>query len=621
MAVLTDFHEADCAGSSLRNESSTIAAADNGGQILGKKLLWVLLGYALLTVVFTRPLAWQTGDGYIANLPANGDGSYIFNPYHLKNCIDAGGDCMHTDLQCFPIGNSLALNTNMPIPSLLAQFWTDTTQGLNIVLLLNCFLVALGGFLYARLWLRSDVLAFVAGALFAFWMGRSAHLWYGHANLMFAAPVPFALYALHRALPQLFAAERPLAGFRWTWALAFAAFSAITALHDLILVGFISIYAALMIVMVGYRLLIFPLKWYWQLVIVIGVVVLMDQWPQWMLRAGFDPNGAYYFSGSLKNFFYPHPVSAFYGQVKFAHDIGAETKSGFDMGRVMFGGILFMVFSGSILGLRLILRKGLALPWMLVLLGLGFLYTMPLIRWGNGRWLYAPFAVTHFFPGWNENRCPTRFADILMLVGPVWAMVNLERTGLWERWSVPMRSSVGLLLALLLLAEHVPQRFFFVEDDARPSVYVALQHSPEPAAMFVPFGLVDGKKAFGQMWLEPFAYQPLHQRKMHNGFLSRIDEQTFALFEDDTFSRRLVRNEWLEVDLKRPEFVMDSSIYAAPDAQTMRASLQKLQLRQIVVKPGMDTTAALRYLDAAIKPFVRKDTMFQEGHRLILLDW
>jgi hypothetical protein len=583
--------------------------------------MWILLGYTVLTVLFTQPLAWKTGDGYVANLAANADGSYIFNPYHLKNCLVQGTNCTHTDLQCFPIGNSLALNTNMPIPSLLAQFWTDTTQGLNIVLLLNCLLMAFGGYLFARLWLRSDVLAFIAGAIFAFWMGRSAHLWYGHANLMFAAPLPFGLYALHRALPNVFASDRPLARFRLSWGGVFLCLLAVTAMHDLILAGFIVIYTGLVTLLIVYRIVLSPRKWYWQLLAVVVAVLLIDQWAQWMLKWGFQDNGAFYFSGSLKNLFYPHPVSAFYSMFKFDADIGAETRSGFDMGRVMFGGILFMAFVLVLILGRFYQRKGLALPWMLVLLVLGLLYSMPLIRWGNGRWLYGPFSVTHFIPMWNENRCPTRFADVLMLLAPVWAMVNLERTHGWERLRIPVRVVAGVVLLIVLLGEHVPQRFFFVDFDQRPSIYKALESSSEASAMFVPFGLVDGKKSYGKMWLEPFAYQPQHGRKMHNGFLSRIDDETYALFENDTFTRRLVRHEWLEDDLKQPKFVFNPILYSVPDSASTLASLRKLQLRQIVVKPDVRGMAVTRYLEEALRPFILRDTTFAEGHRWILLQW
>ena len=585
------------------------------------RLFWIVLGYALLTVVFTRPLAWKTGDGYVANLAANADGSYHFNPYHLHKCLSEGTNCLHTDLQCFPVGNSLALNTNMPIPSFGAQAWSNTTQGLNILLLLNCFLVAFGGYKYARLFIKSDVLAFVAGALFAFWVGRSAHLWYGHANLMFAAPLPFALYALHRAFPKLFADKSPMAEVKFSWAGIFLALSAVTIFHDLILAGFIVIYVGLLLLLVGYRLLLADRKWYWQGLALLAFVLIVDQVTQIMLRAGFDPNGAYYFSGSLKNLFYPHPVSAFYSFLMFDRDVGAQTKSGFDIGRVMFSGGMFMLFAVLVPVWRLVKKKGLALPWMLVFVVIGLLYTMPLIRWGNGRWIYGPFSFTHFLSMWNENRCPTRFADILMLLGPVWVLVNFEQTQFWERLKKPSKTYLGILLCAVLLFEHVPKRYFFVEFDECPSVYKALENEAEPSVMFIPFGLVDGKKAFGKMWLEPFAYQPQHKRKMHNGFLSRIDSTTYALFENDTFATRLVRSQWLLDDLDNPKFVYDSTLYTVPDSAQTLASLKKLQLRQLVIKPRFKEKPALEYLEMALAPFIVRDTIFEEGHRWLVLKW
>jgi hypothetical protein len=585
------------------------------------RLLLVILGYMLLTVVFTRPIAWKTGDGFVANLPADGDGSYPFNPYHLQNCLENGTDCRRTDLQCFPIGNSLALNTNMPIPSLLAVMWGNTTKGLNIILLLNCFLVAFGGYKFARLFVQSDVLAFVVGALFAFWMGRSAHLWHGHANLMFAAPLPFAMYALHRAWPNLFADELPLGGFKLPWFAAFVGLTMVTALHDFILAGFIVIYVGLMVLVLVYRTCLFQRRWFWQLLVLIAFVVLVDQLTQWMLRWGFDNNAATYFSGSLKHFFYPHPVSELYARTVFGDSTEVITESGFDIGRVMFGGVALMLFALSVVLMRLVKQRGFALGWMLIVFILGVLYTMPLFRWGNGRWIYGPFSFTHFLPMWNENRCPTRLADLLMLLGPLWLMANLERTDWWEGLRLRTRIFLGVGLAVVLLAEHIPRGFFFVEFKNRPAVYSALEKSTEPCAMFVPFGLVDGKKSLGKMWLEPFAYQPMHRRKMYNGFLSRIEQETFDFFKSDSFAIRLVRNEKLEDDLRDTSFVLDTCLYLPLDSAETLKSLQKLQLKQLVVKPGLGSMTVTKYINATLRPYIVQDTMFAEGHRWILLRW
>lgn len=410
-------------------------------------------------------------------------------------------------------------------------------------------------------------------------------------------------------------------GFMLYWAGIFLALSAVTLFHDLILAGFIVIYVGLLSVLVSYRLMLVNRKWYWQALVLLALVLIVDQVTQVLLRAGFDVNGAFYFSGSLKNLFYPHPVSAFYSFVMFDRDVGAQTKAGFDIGRVMFSGGMFLLFLVLVPTWRLLKKQKLAFPWMLVFLGIGLLYTMPLIRWGNGRWIYGPFSFTHFLSLWNENRCPTRFADVLMLLAPVWVLANLEQTAFWEKLKRPAKTYLGLLLAIVLLFEHVPKRYFFVEFADCPSVYKALERDPEPSVMFLPFGLVDGKKAFGKMWLEPFAYQPQHKRKMHNGFLSRIDSTTYALFENDTFITRLVRNQWLLDDLDNPKFVYDSTLYLVPDSAQTLASLKKFQLKQLVIKPNWKESPALAYIEKTLAPFILRDTTFEEGHRWLILKW
>jgi hypothetical protein len=578
--------------------------------------LLVLLGYALLTVIFTRPLAWKAGEGYVANLAADADGSYHLNPYILHHCLSEGTTCLHTDLQCYPVGNSLALNTNMPLPSLMAQVRHNTTTGFNWVLLLNCLLTAVGGYLFARLFIRSPWLAFVAGALFAFWMGRSAHLWHGHANLMMAAPVPFALYALHRALPKFFQKEGFLT-LRWGWVLLFVVLGAITALHDLILCGYLVIYCMLLVTVAAYRKLLLPRKWWVQVLVLAAVVVTVDQAAQVLVRNKVDNKGAFYFSGSIKNLVYPHPVSALYDEVFFGGEGKIPVKPGFDPGRVMFPGFALWTLALGVAGAALWKRRKGPHFWLLALTVLGLLYTFPLIRWTGGRLIYGPFSLVHFIPFWNQNRCPTRFSDVIILLGATWVLATMEGLPFWEKWKSRTQAIAASALLALVLVEHVPSSFFFVELDKPPAVYEVLAQSDDPSSMFVPFGVVDGMKAFGTLWLEPYAYQPVHNRKMVNGYLSRIDPETWEYFEQDTFLTRLARVQWVNKPpspLPLPEQLPPR--VATPDSAEMVKFLRTFQVRQVVLRPGWREKSTGIWVSHCLQPFVIEERQFPEGHIL-----
>lgn len=212
--------------------------------------------------------------------------------------------------------------------------------------------------------------------------------------------------------------------------------------------------------------------------------------------------------------------------------------------------------------------------------------------------------------------------DVLTLLGSVWVFANLETLSIWERMKPLTRSVVAVLLTVALLAEHLPRSFFFVDLRHGPAVYQRLAESPDPVVMFVPFGVVDGKKAFGQMWLEPYAYQPVHGRKMVNGYLSRIDDDTWKFFEQDTFLTRMVRVSFLRPDTSITTHVLGADVPAKlqpPDSVDMLASLRRLQLHQIVIRPGMDHEYVYLYLMQAIRPFIISDKKFPEGHRLIQL--
>lgn len=577
-------------------------------------LLLVLLGYLILTVLFTRPLAWRFQDGYIADLTANADGSYHFNPYHLQQCMSHGSSCLHTDLQCHPVGNNLRWNTNTPIPSLLAQLFRNTTTGLNIVLLLNTFLTAFGGYLFARLWIRSRWLAFTAGAFFAFWMGRSAHLWHGHANLMFTAPLPFALLAFHHAFPGL--PER----IEWKWssigaALNFLVLTVACAFHDLVIGGYVAIYISLMATLVLYRHLIFPMKWHWQVLILVSFMLLSDQLVQWLLKWGVSPNGAFFYSGSLLNLFYPHPVSMAWSSIVFPDGGAFKPVPGLDPGRVMFPGVAIWLLTLFAIVTARKLSGSIRYPWLLVFMIMGILYMMPLFRWNSTRWIYGPFALSHFVPMWNENRCPTRFADVIALLGPVWVLASVETWPWWTTFHKPAKAVMAVLLSALLLAEHYPRAFPFADLRHGPKIYETLASSPGNAVIFVPFGIIDGKKAFGQLWLEPFAFQPVYGRPMCNGLLSRIDAKTWKFFEQDSFTCRLVRVQtWLEKYPDQP-VLPDSGRYSPLDSVEMVSSVSALQITDIVLAPETAQSVVGNFVYSCVKPFIVQDSTFPEGHR------
>jgi hypothetical protein len=124
-------------------------------------------------------------------------------------------------------------------------------------------------------------------------------------------------------------------------------------------------------------------------------------------------------------------------------------------------------------------------------------------------------------------------------------------------------------------------------------------------------------KAFGTLWLEPYAYQPVHNRKMVNGYLSRIDPETWEYFEQDTFLTRLARVQWVNKPpspLPLPEQLPPR--VATPDSAEMVKFLRTFQVRQVVLRPGWREKSTGIWVSHCLQPFVIEERQFPEGHIL-----
>ncbi len=153
----------------------------------------VLATYAVLTIIFTYPVAFSTntipGDG--------GDGFwFLWDFWAFKNAIFTHTNPIYTSWIYYPIGVNLAFSTtsffNAALSIPLQLIW-GLPRAYTLIWLINFALSGYGAFALMRYLGGSTKVAFVSGLIFMLCPYHFAHA-LGHMNLIATAWIP--LYAL-----------------------------------------------------------------------------------------------------------------------------------------------------------------------------------------------------------------------------------------------------------------------------------------------------------------------------------------------------------------------------------------------------------------------------------------
>ncbi len=196
--------------------------------------LLVLLGYALLAVVVTWPLALHLDSA----LPGEGTDSwqYLWNFWWFDQAAFHGKSLYFTQAQYYPQGTSLLFHTLSPLNSVLGlpgRLLGGYLAAYNLVVFLSTVLSGYGAFLLVRevlsTWTNRDtheprvdqgaccLAAFLGGAIFALAPYRSAHL-LGHLSLVSTQTLPFFALFAWQAIRR--PGWKPALGMALSWAAA-----------------------------------------------------------------------------------------------------------------------------------------------------------------------------------------------------------------------------------------------------------------------------------------------------------------------------------------------------------------------------------------------------------------
>ncbi|MCC6455058.1 MAG: hypothetical protein IT328_08960 [Caldilineaceae bacterium] len=505
----------------------------------------VLLGYLLLTLLMTWPLAVE----FTRAIPGDAfDGwQNYWNLWWVKVAlIERVQNPYVTDLLYYPTGVTLYFHTLNPFNGLVTlpiQLTAGLIPAYNMVVLVSWVLSGYGMYLLARwaigrgerdsgaTW-RAELAAFVAGAIFAFAPVHMAHL-LGHMQVMALQWLPFYVLALLRGMAQV------RAGKRWVRAgLLAGLFLTLAGLCDWYFVLYLFLFTG---VVIGWAWLSLWLgrEWRWRqwlgmvgpaalagllfalllAPILIPMVYEATQY-SFMVRPATD---LYTFSATLMDFLLPNRLHTLFRPESFAewgNQVAPVSERTIAVGYGALGLALIALVT---------LRRRAAL-WAVAALLFVLLAMGPRLHWLTIRWEDIPVGVTsvqewspyalvnRLVPFMRISRSVSRFAIVVQLCVSVLAGMGLA----W--WLRRLRAQAALVVAsvavlALVLAESWVAPYPMSPPDT-PGYYATLAQQPERGAVL---NLPMNYDRPGYL-----LYQTVHQRPLTVAYISREDPRTLT---------------------------------------------------------------------------------------------
>lgn len=403
---------------------------------------------------------------------------------------------------------------------MLNMLFANPYLSTNLALLLSFAFSGLGAFLLAKRYLKSILLAFLVGFIFAYCPYKTSHL-LEHYHLLLTGFVPFFILAMLQIWPAT-AIKLDKESIKW-WALAIICF-VFTLLSDYytsFFLLFFSLFYAAYKLFVKYNT--FSSRQI--LIVVLTVFVLSHLLIEPYSLAEHDDRGAFYNTADLLSWFTPPENSMVYG--KFFENIRAQAQFKGPNEQVMFLGF-------SLILLILFLRPK---TWDNEMKLISFMAVMFMLlcipKWkfmGQGI-SFSPTAWFHYIPFFNNIRNPSRFVAMVYLFLPILLFYGLEyrlaRIGLGRRF-------IYLILIITVAMDYLPKPYPSIStSDLEPFASEIAQDESIKVLCYIPTGIADGFKQEGLFNVKRLQDQLVHEKALVGGYISRVPESQFSKFANN----------------------------------------------------------------------------------------
>lgn len=501
-------------------------------------VILIILLFAVLAVLFTRPIAWKAGTEAVKHVSDPPFQAWtldwdvralLSNPFNLFNANIF-----------YPNKYTLAYSDHQITNAILAMPFLGLTHNPmlahNIVLIINFFLCSLGAYLLAVHLTKNRIAGVVAGVAFAYAPYKLAHIF--HLNLCTAAYIPLTLLFLHRY------AEEKKTSDAFLCALFFT-LQALSTWHY----GFML--AIAVVIFVVLRLLrdrmALTLKWlgFLALAFVCALVVVVPFARPYLVLQKEDPSfkrnisEVEVYSADVSDFLVAPGNNFIWGKLTagMREDLEVPSKRAGADERALFPGLMPLLL--GIAGVVYIIRRGgreerFSLWFYGALIVVAFILCLgvSLYLFGHRFGLPMPYRLLYyFFPGFKAMRVPARFDILIVLALAVLSAYGTKGILSWLSHNESRFVSAALaalLVALVLLdlastgqtMEKIPLKRDF------PPVYYWLRDQPgeSPTAEIPIPPFPEGIKPWVELDSMRTYFSTLHWKKIFNGYSGFIPE-------------------------------------------------------------------------------------------------
>lgn len=506
-------------------QSDTSSA--NTSRWYGWQTWWPLLGYLLLTLLLTWPLALHLGDG-IAHFVASDHYQNLWNIWWFRTALfEQHRNPFYTDVLFYPYRDSqhpleLYFHTLQPAFMLFASplsYLIGTVGSFNLIVLFSFVISGWGMYALARYFTQNALAAFVAGAIFDFCAYHFNILSVGQTNLLPIGTIPLYILFLHKSVaPLRFETER---NRRLTYPLLAIAVLVFAAYIDWYYPLYMLLYSGgLFVTLLATQ----PRQWRFTVVrffsIIAGWLVLVSPLLFPMLRSTATDTDVTYNSSVVFEIIHSSALFAMFSPLKDMRiSPGAWLQP--------FWGYTALVL--AVVGLWFCRKQqGWWRWWIAVLMVFAILSLGPYLRLNqtddanaaisNG--LPLPYLLIQNIPPVSFSRSPGRMQVMVEMVVALLAAFGLSglMSILEKRWSAARRTiRVGLpAIALILLCLEMQTLPWPIEIMSRPTIFEQIAQEPGNfAVMELPLtnhGVEDARRMY---------YQTIHQRPIAGGYIAR----------------------------------------------------------------------------------------------------
>lgn len=541
--------------------------------------------YTAIFFLYSYPLVLHFNEGLISQYLQNGDvNQYIWNAFNFQHQLSAHQNFFDTEFIFAPLHTSMLMHTYTPFMSIFYLFIHNIFTSINTVLLLSFLISAIGAMLLCYRFVQDYGLSFFTGFVFAFCPYKTVHLG-EHYHLMLTATIPFVIILILK-LTNGWREKKKMNV--WYMLLLFFLF-VIVFLSDYYQLFYLIYFAFFYVALLYWQPLTYNWRnykpWFWLAGIIAGIHILVH-----ILKISkVDDKGALWWGGDFISFIIP-PLnsrwmeSAFSGSVYDSHIYNAPTTSD----NVLFMGYFFLLAMLLVFFLtfknKIKIPKDIAYLTLIVLLFL--MVAIPTGKFAGKNLLNMPTAILHYVPFFNNLRCPTRIAMLIMLLLPIIFSYALWKLKEHYKLSKKLSFLISFILIIITLIEYQPLSYSVLTAKSLiQPIYEDVKKEKGETLMLIPFGLRDGMISYGTMNTNDLFIQTYHQKKMLGGYISRLDKQVISFYTQDSICRAIMK---METDTTyHPLF---------PDAQASELFLKKFKVDMILIKPEYRHTYLEKYV-------------------------